>query len=740
MSGHRFLLAVLALCLVWQLPGLKAQEVNQNITLNDLWRDFRFFPQTVQGFNFLNDGIHYTAMEQTESGRAVVEYNLVTGEPTQIVFHGSALNDYNENLQGRFNSYVFSPNEQYMLIATQRESIYRYSYTAVFYLYHRETGQIKPVHNGERIMVPNFCPKEEKLAYVHHNDLYILPFSGDGAVIRVTRDGLKNSIINGSSDWVYEEEFYLTRAHEWSADGSKLAFIRFDESEVKEFTMSMYTNDVYPEYVTFKYPKVGEDNAEVSVHIFDVASQKTTNIDFSEYSDFYIPRIQWTRDADKLCITYMNRHQNNLKLYLATATEGSKKMLYQEVNPYFIDIHNNLHFTNDGKHFLWTSEQSGFNHVYLYNMEGKQVNAVTSGEFDVTRLYGLDEAGGHVFFQAAKVSPLEREVYRVNIDGSGLLKLCNNTGTNSAQFSSTFDYFVLNHAGVSTPPRYDVADREGKVLRNILDNAEFKEGLQKFNISEPVFSVLQTEDDVELHAYTIYPPDFDPSRQYPLLLYCYGGPGSQTVKNDWLGMNYFWFQMLAQQGIIVVSVDNRGTGARGEQFKKMTYMQLGHYETLDQIASARLLAQRSYIDADRIGIFGWSYGGYLSSLALLKGADVFSSAIAVAPVTNWKWYDTIYTERYMRTYKENEEGYEQNSPNNFAHLLEGHYLLIHGMGDDNVHLQHSTEMANALIAAGKQFEWFAYPNRNHSIGGGKTRLHLYTLMTDFLMRSYGLKN
>ncbi|MEL6942234.1 MAG: alpha/beta fold hydrolase, partial [Bacteroidota bacterium] len=556
---------------------------------------------------------------------------------------------------------------------------------------------------------------------------------------QITADGKYNHIINGASDWVYEEEFGLVRAFEWSPDGKKIAFLRFDESEVKEFTMQMYNDDLYPENVVFKYPKVGENNSVISAHIYNLDNGKLVKIDTGTEADIYLPRIRWTPNGE-LCVFRMNRHQNELELLMADINSGATKLLYKEKEEQYVaqSVLDDINFLSDGKYFVMTSERDGWNHVYLHDMKtGKQLKQVTQGEWDVTSFYGVDEERSIAYYQAAKESATRKHVYAVNWKGEET-KLSQAEGTNSANFSNTFDYYVLNHSTANTPPTYAIYDHKGKKVRELADNQRVAELQQEYGTTPVEFMEITTSEDVKLNAWMIKPADFKENRQYPVFMFLYGGPGSQQVTDSWKGQNYWWFQMLAQQGFIVACVDNRGTGARGEAFKKVTYQQLGHYETIDQIEAAKYLGNLPYTDKNRIGIFGWSYGGYMSSLCLLKGNDVFKAAIAVAPVTSWKWYDTIYTERFMRTLKENPDGYKENSPVYFANQLKGNYLLMHGIGDDNVHFQHAVEMSNALIRANKQFDTYAYPNRNHGIYGDNARIHLYTKMTNFLIEK--LKN
>ena len=699
-----------------------------NITLEEIWQQFNFFPRSVPGFNFQNDGVHYTRLEQNR----INQYDLVSGKRTETIFDPASVSGV-DGFNGIIDDYIFSDDENKILVKTQTEQIYRHSTRANFYIYDRKGKSLKALFPEGKQRYATFNPQGDKVAFVHANNLYFHDMN-TGKVTQITDDGEVNAIINGATDWVYEEEFAYDRAFEWSGDGQSIAFLRFDERAVKEFTMTNYRDGLYPEYVTFKYPKVGEENATVTVHIYNIGAGGTIDVAASLSEDYYIPRIKWTKDPNQLCVYRMNRHQNQLELLLANAKSGKTSLLLKESSKTYVSefVFDNLFFLEDGKSFLWTSEKSGWHHIYLYDMKGKEKQQLTAGEWDVTDLYGIDEKTGLVYYQAAEKSPLERQVYSVSTQGKRKQKLADASGWNSAQFSSTYDYFVLTHSTINSPASYTVFDKDGKEVRVIEDNTALKRKLESYGTQAVDFFSFENTDGVELNGYMIKPANFQENQRYPVLMYVYGGPGSQTVSDSWKGQNYWWFQMLAQQGYIVVSVDNRGTGARGVEFKKMTYQQLGKYETIDQIEAAKYLGTLKYVDSNRIGIFGWSYGGYMSSLCAMKGDGTFKAAIAVAPVTNWKWYDTIYTERFMRTENENPDGYRDNSPVYFANQLEGAYLLVHGLGDDNVHFQHSAEMANALISANKQFETYFYPNRNHGIYGDNARLHLYTKMTNFL--------
>lgn len=723
----RYLYLLLLTVVFSFLLNVKSSFAQEPITIDNIWSNGTYLTKSVPGFRFMNDGTHYTTL----SNNLVLKYNFATGLLTDTI---ADLNIIQAQLSSRnADAYAFSEDENQLLFSFEQESIYRRSTKAWYSIYDLNTHTLTPLHNEGKQMHATFSPDGKKVAFVFDNNLFIKTLA-NGKIEQVTTDGKQNAIINGSCDWVYEEEFSFTKAFEWSPDSRHLAFYRFDESAVREFTMTNYTGELYPEYETFKYPKVGMDNSIVSIHIYDTKKKKQIDVDRTSEPNGYIPRIKWTADPSRLCVFRMNRHQNQLDLLLADAATGKTSLLLHEENQYYIDIHDHLTFLKDEKGFLWTSEADGYNHIYHYGMDGKLIRQVTSGEWEVTSFYGMDEANQRLYYQCASVSPMERELFSVQLDGSGKKQLSSEKGFNDAQFSTTFDYFMLQHSTINTAPVYSVRDRSGKLVRLLEDNQRTKV-LQESAITQPIdFFSFTTSEGVDLNGYMIMPFNFDSAKTYPVFMTQYGGPGSQKVIDRWIGQDYWWYQSLAQQGYIIACVDNRGTGGRGEAFKKMTYLQLGHYETIDQIEAAKYLGQLPFADASRIGIFGWSYGGYMSSLCLLKGNDVFNSAIAVAPVTNWKWYDSIYTERYMRDEKENKEGYEENSPVNFADQLRGNYLLAHGSSDDNVHYQHAAEMAAALIKANKQFETYVYPNRNHRIQGDNAKRHLYAKMTEFLNR------
>lgn len=717
------ILFLLQLSLLLSVSTLTAQK---SFDLEDIFRKGTFRTKSLPGFNFLKDGKSYAIQSENE----IKIHSIVDGKQTDTWVSSSQIKE----LTGKdiyINEYNFSQDETKILFSTDPTAIYRHSSKEIFYVYDKNTNSGQLIHDGQKISNATFSPDGNKVAYTLDNDLYYTDLT-TRQYVRVTSDGKWNHIINGMSDWVYEEEFSFTRAFQWSEDSRKIAFLRFDESGVREFTMEYFRDSLYPEPYSFKYPKVGEDNSTVTVHIFNTETGRTVAIDQPVDKEVYYPRLKWTQDSNQLCVYKMNRHQNHLDLLLADAQTGETRVMFTEKNKYFIEINNYLTFLKDGKHFVWVSDGEGYNHAYLYNMNGEKVNRITTGDYDLLTVYGVDEKEEQLYYQVAAPTPIERSVYRIGLNGKKQQQLSKKAGNNSGMFSSNFDYNVMIHSDINTPPSYIVYDKKMKEVRIIEDNASAVQKMSAYKTGETAFFDFTTSEGVQLNGYWIKPSHFDPAKKYPVFMYLYGGPGSQQVVNRWGGGQSWWFKMIAEQGYIIACVDNRGTGGRGEEFRKMTYLQLGHYETIDQIEAAKYLGSLPFVDKDRIGIFGWSYGGYMSSLCLLKGNNVFKAALAVAPVTNWKWYDSIYTERYMRTEAENPDGYRQNSPVYFAHMLKGNYFLAHGMADDNVHFQNSVEMNRALIKAGKQFEFHMYPNSNHGIYHEGATMQLYQAMTNFI--------
>jgi dipeptidyl-peptidase-4 len=636
------------------------------------------------------------------------------------------------NLEG-IDSYTFSADEKSILIATNSEQIFRHSFVANYFIYEIASKKLTPLFDY-KIQEPTFSPNGTQIAYAKDNNLFIYTIASK-TTKQITSDGKKNAIINGITDWVYEEEFAFVRAFDWSGDSKKLAFIRFDESQVPEFSMSMFRKDLYPNVETFKYPKAGEKNSEVSLHIYDVNTTSTKEINLKNYADFYIARLKWTNDANVLSAQVLNRHQDNLDLLFVDANSGTPKVVLNEKDKAYIDVTDNLTFLKDNS-FIWTSEKNGFNHIYVYDKTGKLKNQVTNGNWEVTNYYGFDEKNQTVFYQSVENGSINRDVYRIGLNGKNKVRLSQNTGTNSATFSPNFQFYINSFSSASQPTTYTLNDaKTGKEIQSIEKNEVLSNKLKAYNLPSKEFFVLKTAKGNELNAWIMKPKDFDSNKKYPVFMYQYSGPGSQQVNNDWNGTDDYWFMMITQQGYIVACVDGRGTGFKGAEFKKMTQKELGKFEVEDQIDAAKVIGSYPFVDKSRIGIFGWSYGGFMASNCIMKGNDVFKMAIAVAPVTNWRFYDSIYTERYMQTPQENASGYDENSPINHVDKLKGKFLLIHGSGDDNVHVQNSMQMMEALIQANKQFDSQIYPDNNHGIYGGKTRIQLYNKMTNFILNN-----
>ena len=694
---------------------------SKEITLEDIWQNYNFYPKSYRGLNSMNDGEFYTQIKNGEEGQEIIKYSFKNGKRVVRLFKSS---DFKIK---RINSYSLSNDDRLMLLATETESIYRYSKKAIYYVFNIQNNKIKKLSDN-KVRYPTFSPDGTKVAFVFENNLYIKDIT-NGKENQITFDGKKNNIINGASDWVYEEEFKLVRGFEWSADSRTIAFYKFDESHVKEFSMDKFNGNLYPTQEVFKYPKAGEANSTVSVYLYNIDEKEKTLI-YTDEDYEYIPRIKWSNDPNILTMIGLNRHQNKLDFIVVDSKDGSNRVLFTEEDKYYIDINDNLTFLPNN-FFIWTSEKKGYNHIYLKGLDGSE-EQITSGSWEVTSFYGLDSDKMEIFFSSTEDGSINRSLYCLDLDSGKRKKLSTQTGTNSAKFSNGLKYYINTYSNANTPPIFTLHKADGSLIKTIEDNVEFQNKLEEYNISEKEFITIYT-DNADLNAWIIKPPNFDDNKKYPLFMFLYGGPGSQKVLNRYEGNNFYWYQMLAQKGYVIACVDNRGTGGKGAEFKKMTYKELGKYETIDQIDAAKYFGSLNYIDEKRIGIQGWSYGGYMSSLAITKGADIFKLAVAVAPVTNWRYYDNIYTERYMQTPQENPGGYDDNSPINHVEKLKGKYLLIHGTADDNVHVQNTYEMSSALVRANKQFDLFVYPDKNHGIYGKNTRYHLYKKITNFIL-------
>lgn len=702
-------------------------------TLESIWSRMQFMPRGVQSVTPLNDDKSFCLLEND----TINVYAYESGEHSRVIFHKGMMTAVDtEDLA--IEDFSLSADESKILLTTGSEQIYRHSFKSAFYIYDIASGKTTPLSENGKQQLATFSPDGSMVAFVRENNIFITDLSS-GKETQITWDGVKNSIINGATDWVYEEEFSFPKAFFWSPDSRKIAYYRFDESRVKEFFFSRY-GELYPEEVKYKYPKAGEDNSEVSIHVYHLDDMRNVTMDIGDETDIYIPRVKWTLDAGLLSIQRLNRLQNHLKILLAEAENGKSSVIYSETNKYYVDITDDLTFLADGKQFLISSEKSGYNHLYLVNMATGTEKALTSGNWDVTEMVGLDEDRGLVYYMSAETSPMDRMLYSVDMKGKKKVMISKRKGHNRVDFSAGYSYYLNTWSDANTPILVTMNDRKGKELRVLRDNKALKERTEELGFSPVEFFTftspeitLPSTGQVELNGYMIKPWDFDPEKKYPVLMFVYGGPGSQQVRNAY-NFRMAWFQYLAKHGYVVACVDNRGTGARGEEFKKMTYLELGKYETIDQIEAAKYLGSLPFIDKERIGIFGWSYGGFMSTLAMTKGAEYFKAGIAVAPVSNWRYYDNIYTERFMRTPQENPSGYDDNSPINHVDKLKGAYLLIHGTADDNVHYQNSIDLVSALVRANKPFDLMFYPNSNHGIYTGKnTVLHLYQKMTDFIL-------
>ena len=698
----------------------------QKITLEEIWGG-AFRTQGMDELQSMKNTNQYTVLnfDRTSRSMQIDLYDFATLKKVNTF-----IDTKNFPELPSIDSYTFDKSENLILIACNSDQIFRHSFVADYYLFDIKSKKLRKLLDF-KIQGPVFSPDGKKIAFAKENNLFIYTIDNQN-VVQITNDGLKNHIINGITDWVYEEEFAFVRAFDWNATSDKIAFIRFDETEVPEFTMDVYNQGLYPVQQTFKYPKAGEKNALVSLHIYDVIAKKAIKINLDNYTDFYIPRIKWTNDANALSAQIINRHQNNLDLLFINGTSGATKVILNEKDKAYIDITDNLTFLTDNS-FIWSSEKDGYNHLYHYDKSGKELTQITKGNWEVTNYYGLNEKTKTVFYQSVENGSINRDVYSISINGKNKKRLSSKTGTSSATFSPNFDFYINTFSNSKTPTIYTLNEaKSGKEIQVIRENTTLSTRLEKYNLPNKEFFELQTDGGQKLNAWMIKPKNFDASKKYPVLMFQYSGPGSQEVANAWLDTNDMWFMMLSQEGYIVACVDGRGTGFKGANFKKVTYKELGKFEVEDQIDAAKTIAKYNYVDASRIGIWGWSYGGFMSSNCILKGNDVFKAAIAVAPVTNWRFYDSVYTERYMQTPQENASGYDENSPINHVSKLKGNFLLVHGTADDNVHVQNSMLMIEALIQANKQFDWAIYPDKNHGIYGGKTRLQLYTKMTNFI--------
>ena len=728
MIAKRLAAAVLALALA---APAAAQEIE--LSVQRIYGSRDFSPDRVS-VSWMDDGRHYTILEDEPGGRADL-YKVDAGsDERMLLLRGDGLVPPGADEPIEIDSYEFSADGSKLLIATNEVRIWRRSRKATYYVWDFSAKTLTPVSSRPGYQgYAKFSPDARYVAFVRDHDIYVTELAS-GEEKALTEDGSED-IINGTTDWVYEEELSLVDGFRWSPDGRRIAFWRFDQSPIPPFYL-IDLMELYPQLTPVRYPKAGTDNSEVRLAVVELATGQTTWIDVEpeDSGDFYIARMDFANSSSEIWFQRLNRHQNHMELLLADVRTGESRVVMTDSDAAWLDIHEPS-WIEGGKMFVYLSERDGYAQLYLFARDGSIVSKLTTGDWDVLNLYGVDERQKVVYFSAAADGPLSQPLYRVRLDGRDLTRISGPTGSHQVDFDPTYRYYVDTYSRAGMPPVQTLRRADGRVVRTLADNAAIRQKLDALELAPPEFLKIPLEGGVELNAWLIKPPDFDPGRRYPLLMYVYGGPGSQTVSDSWGGDRYLWHQFLAREGYLVASVDNRGTGARGARFKKMTYLNLGRYESQDQIAAARHFAALPYVDAGRIGIWGWSYGGYMAALCILKGADVFRAAISGAPVTDWRLYDTIYTERYMRTPQENPDGYAESAPLAYADRLQGRLLLIHGTGDDNVHMQNTLQLVERLIEADRQFKLRLYPNEPHGIRGETKRVNLYTLMTEFLQEN-----
>ena len=690
---------------------------SQEITLDKIYSGY-YRGKGISGISSLKNGENYVVIEQG----GIAKYSYKTSQKEGNI------------VDGKFQSYIFNDDESKILLLKESEPIYRHSFLGKFDVKDLKSGKVINLNNGNFVQEPTFSPDGSKVAFIADNNLFFEDLQS-GKITQITTDGKKNSILNGLADWVYEEEFGHAQLYEWTKNSDAIVFVKSNETQVPEMLIPIYGKQLYPSEMRFKYPKAGENNSVVSAQLYRLDNAKTIALNLSNFKNYYIPNVYKTAKADEIILITSERLQNASDVLKVNTKTGAITKLFTESDKRWIDTDNvTLEFLADNS-FIWGAERDGNRHLYWYDQNGKLKKQITKGDWEVTNYYGYNPKTKEVFIQTTQQGSINKVVSKVNIDSGKTTLISNSTGTNSANFSQNYNYFIETSSSVSKPYTYVLKDGNGKTVKELQNNDEQLKKLQQDNMVTKEFMTIPNEAGDQMNAWVMKPKDFDPNKEYPLFMFQYSGPGSQQVTNSWDQGNGLWFNHLVQKGYIVACVDGRGTGYKGTEYKKATYLNLGKLEIDDQIAAAKWFGKQSYINKDRIGIFGWSYGGYMASLALTKGADVFKAGIAVAPVTNWRYYDTVYTERFMRTPQENPSGYDDNSPTTYANLLKGKYLLIHGTADDNVHFQNAMEFSEALIQNNKQFEFMAYPDKNHGIYGGQTRPQLYQKMTNFLLEN-----
>ena len=721
-----------SLCLMVSFSGMRAGE---KLSLKAITRG-EFRSEMMQAVRPLADGETYGQM--SADGKRVESYSFRTGQQVAVLFdvataRGAKLDQVDD--------YIMSPDGRRMLIQTQTKPIYRHSFTAVYYIYDIRNNKLEPLSDGGPQQTPVFSPDGNQIAFVRDNNIFLVKLLFDNAESQVTKDGKRNEIINGIPDWVYEEEFSTNSSMVFSADSKQIVWIRYDERAVKQYSMQLFKGLAperkefaeYPGAYTYKYPVPGQVNSQVSVWSYDIQSRQTRQIDVPLDADGYIPRIKATSDPTKIAVFTMNRHQDKLRIYMANPLSTVCQLAIEDQVDKYIkeEVLEDVQITD--KHILLPSERDGYNHLYLYNLNGQLQRQIVTDKYEVTSVYGFDEQTGDTYFAANPNGPMEQQVMVAHANGK-MEVLTPKAGMNKAIFSQNFKYFINSWSDIDHPVQYTLCQKNGKTMLTLIDNQKLLQKLAGYELGTKAFFSFTTSEGVQLNGWMVKPADFDASKKYPVIMYQYGGPGSQQVLNQWgIGMNgngAILEQYLCQEGYICVCVDNRGTGGRGADFEKCTYLRLGEQEARDQVETALWLGQQSYVDKDRIGIWGWSYGGWNTLMSMSEGRPVFRAGVAIAPPTNWRFYDTVYTERYMRTPQENQQGYDEVNPIARAAQLHGALLLCHGLADDNVHYQNTAEYVEALVQADKDFRQLVYTNRNHSIFGGNTRNHLFRQAID----------
>jgi dipeptidyl-peptidase-4 len=717
-------------CMALPVSALAQRD---SITLEDIWTKGTFRQKSVPGFTALKSGKQYSAVE-TDSLSHIHIYDLATGKKTKPVFEGKM-----PNSTGAIETYAFSPDEKRLLLFSEGQNIYRRSFLYRVAVYDIASGRFMAVDTG-KILHASFSPDGSKIGFVKDNNLYYRDLEKQETVA-VTTDGERNRIINGNCDWVYEEEFEFTQAYQWSPDSKRIAYYRFDETAVPEYSFARYGSGDYPEEYRYKYPKAGEANSIVTIHIYDLNSRNAATVSGAAE---YTPRIEWSADPEKLCVLRMNRWQNQLDYVFADAQSGSTETFLTESDPAYVEVNDNRAFLPDNRSMVYTSERAGWNELWRWDWKKKRHTRLSTAGMDVEGITAIDTPRGIIYFTAAPRT-VDRQLYAVRFDGKGLRRITSEEGTHAITAAGSA-FFLDQYSRLGIPSVFRLLNSDGRVVRTLEDNSALRTTMSRFNLGNIRLLKLDGAPLVQklakgkaatprLNAWMITPPGFDSNRRYPVLMFQYSGPGSQQVADRFPTADFFWHQMLAQKGYIVVCADGTGTGFRGAEFKKRTYLQLGRYESDDQIAVARNLSKLSFVDKERIGIWGWSFGGFMSSTCLFKAPDEFKMGISVAPVTNWRYYDNVYTERYLRRPQDNPQGYDENAPVSKAKDLKGPFLLVHGTADDNVHFQNSVMLVDELIRRGKSFDSEYYPNKAHGISGGTTRLHLYRRMTNFVLKN-----